>query len=124
MGWLKDSEPSLKKVRCLLFDAILRERIWAKIAIYSIDTLNRSSHSSLRFLTLKKKWSKHPPKLGGLKAFRCVVYVHQNQGKLKARATKCMFIGFTKGVKDFKIWHTIEMFIQGRGKPDEDPKAI
>lgn len=38
----------------------------------------------------------------------CVGYVHQHQEKLKARAARCMFVGFLKGGKGFKMWHPIE----------------
>lgn len=34
--------------------------------------------------------------------------MHQNQEKLKVRAAKCTFVGFLEGVKDFKMWHSIE----------------
>lgn len=71
-------------------------------------TLNRCLHTSLDYLTPEEKWSKHPPNLENLRVFRCVGYINQNQGKLKSRAVKCMFVAFTKGVKGFKMWHPIE----------------
>ncbi|XP_038891593.1 uncharacterized protein LOC120080985 [Benincasa hispida] len=40
--------------------------------------------------------------------FLGVGFVHQNKGKLKARAVKCMFVGFTEGVKGYKMWHPVE----------------
>lgn len=121
----------MKRVRCLLSDAILEQKLWTKVVAYIVYTLNRSPHTSLRFLTPKEEWTKHPPNMNDLKVFGCVRYVHQHQGKQKARATKCMFVGFIKGVKDFKIWHLIdkkfiisrdvhfkenEMVMKGKGK--------
>lgn len=50
-----------------------------------------------------------PPNLDDLRVFGCVGYVHQNKGKLRAKAAKCMFVGFTEGVKGYKMWHPIEM---------------
>ncbi|XP_038904482.1 uncharacterized protein LOC120090851 [Benincasa hispida] len=35
-------------------------------------------------------------------------FVHQNKGKLAARAVKCMFLGFIEGLKGFRMWHPIE----------------
>lgn len=35
-------------------------------------------------------------------------YVHQNQGKLKAKTAKCMFVGFIEGIKGFRMWHPTE----------------
>ena len=37
--------------------------------------------------------------------FGSVGYVYQNKGKLKARVAKCIFVGFTEGVKGFKLLH-------------------
>lgn len=34
--------------------------------------------------------------------------MHQNQGKLKSEAVRYMFLGFTKGVKGYRFWHSIE----------------
>ncbi|XP_038874950.1 uncharacterized mitochondrial protein AtMg00710-like [Benincasa hispida] len=98
----------MKRVRCLLSDAILSEKYWAEAANYVVYTLNRCPHTSLNFMTPKEKWTKHPPNLDNLRVFGCVGYIHQNQGKLKSRTVKCMFVGFTEGVKGFKMWNPIE----------------
>ena len=105
----------MEMVRCLLSYAILEETFWAEAAAYVVYTLNRSPHTSLGFLTPEEKWSKHPPSLNDLKVFGCVGYAHQNKGKLKVRAAKCMFVGFTEGIKGFKLWHpTNKRFIISR----------
>lgn len=75
----------MEKVRCLLYDAILSEKFWAKAAANTVYTLNRCPHTSLDFLTPKEKWTKHPPNLDNLNVFGCVGFVHQNSEKLKAR---------------------------------------
>lgn len=98
----------MERVRCLLSDANLGENYWAKAVAYTVFTLNRCAHTSLDLSTPEEKWSNHPPNLDNLMVFRCVGYVHQNQGKLKARAAKCMFVGFSEGVKGFKLWHPSE----------------
>ena len=50
-------------------------------------------------------WTGHPPKFDNLQVFGCVAYAHQKQGKLDARAKKCMFIGYPEGVKGYKLWY-------------------
>ena len=92
----------MERERCLLSDAVLEEKFWIGSTVYAMYTLNRRPHTSLGFLTPEAKWSNHPPNLSDLKVFGCVVYVHQNQGKLKARAIKCIFVGFIEGIKGFK----------------------
>lgn len=44
------------------------------------------------------------PVYGHLRRFGSVVYVHVDQGKLKPRALKGVFIGYPVGVKGYKVW--------------------
>ena len=37
--------------------------------------------------------------------FGYVAYAHVNQGKLEPRAKRCMFVGYTAGVKGYKLWY-------------------
>ena len=128
----------MERVRCLLLYAILDEKFWAEVAVYVVFTLNRSPHTSLGLLTPEEKWSKHSPNLNDLKLFGCVGYVNQNQGKLKARGIKCMFVDFTEGVKSFNLWHPTnkkfiinrdvhfretKMFMQGKGNIEGNHNA-
>jgi len=39
-----------------------------------------------------------------LKVFRALAFAHVRQDKLDARAVKCIFIGYLKGVKGYKLW--------------------
>ena len=75
----------------------------AEVVSYIVYTLNRCPYLSTNFLTPKEKWSKHPPNLQNLRIFGCIGFVHQSQGKLKPRAIKCMFIGFTEELKGFRM---------------------
>ena len=34
-----------------------------------------------------------------------MAYAHQKQGKLDARAKKCMFVSYPEGVKGYKLWN-------------------
>nr|GEW03190.1 retrovirus-related Pol polyprotein from transposon TNT 1-94 [Tanacetum cinerariifolium] len=42
------------------------------------------------------------------KVFGCPVYVHVNEGKLVPRAVKCIFLGYSSGVKDFVPPHNVD----------------
>lgn len=95
----------MERVRCLLSYAQLPQKFLAEAATYAVHTINRYPHTANQFLTPEEKWSKHPPKIDDLRVFGCIGYVHLNQGKLKPRAIRCMFVGFTEGVKDYRLWH-------------------
>lgn len=36
--------------------------------------------------------------------FGCSAYVHMNEGKLKPRTKKCVFLGYSFGVNGYKLW--------------------
>lgn len=36
--------------------------------------------------------------------FGCTVYAHVKDGKLDARAIKCVFLGYPEGIKGYKLW--------------------
>ena len=93
----------MERVRCLLSDTIIEKKNWVEVVVYAMYTLNISPRTFVGFLTPEEKWSKYPPNLNDLQVFGCVGYVHQNQGKLKVRGIKCMFVVFIEGVKDFKM---------------------
>jgi len=39
-----------------------------------------------------------------LRVFSCPAYYHVKKDKLDPRARKCVFIGFKKDIKGYKIW--------------------
>ena len=67
--------------------------------------INRSPSIALGFKVPKEIWSGRKPDLKHLRVFGCVAYAHVSQGKLDARAKKCMFIGYPNGVKGYKLWY-------------------
>ena len=60
---------------------------------------------NLNFKTPMEAWSGEPPDYSGLKVFGSLAFAHVKQGKLAARAVKCMFIGNPEGVKGYKLWN-------------------
>lgn len=54
--------------------------------------------------TPEEKWSSRPSDLNHLRVFRFSAYVHQSQGKLEPRAIKCMFLGYSQGIKGYRLW--------------------
>ena len=40
----------------------------------------------------------------GLRPFGCKAYAHKKQGKLNARAEKCVMLGYPRGVKGYRLW--------------------
>ncbi|KAH9670612.1 hypothetical protein KPL70_017043 [Citrus sinensis] len=51
-------------------------------------------------------WSGKPADYSQLRIFGCPAYAHVKQGKLEPRAFKCVFLGYSAGVKGYKLWCT------------------
>ena len=39
-----------------------------------------------------------------LRIFECPAYYHAKKDKLHSRVKKCVFLGFRRGVKGYRIW--------------------
>ncbi|GJX81552.1 integrase, catalytic region, zinc finger, CCHC-type containing protein [Tanacetum coccineum] len=70
----------------------------------TIYLINRSPSTTLEKNTPIDLWSGHPAIYKMLRIFGSVAYSHVNQGKLKPRAIKCIFLGYPDGVKGYRLW--------------------
>ena len=58
--------------------------------------------------TPQEVWTGKKHSLAHLKVFGCEAYVHvrkENKSKLEKKAKKCIYIGYTDGLKGYKIWN-------------------
>ncbi|GJZ73111.1 zinc finger, CCHC-type containing protein [Tanacetum coccineum] len=94
----------LNKVRCLLIQSGLPDSFWAEATVTAAYLINRSPSTTLEKKTPMDLWSGHPANYEMLRIFGCVAYSHVNQGKLKPRAIKCIFLGYPDGVKGYILW--------------------
>ncbi|GKD50171.1 retrovirus-related pol polyprotein from transposon TNT 1-94 [Tanacetum coccineum] len=94
----------LKKVRCLLIQSGLPDSFWAEATVTATYLINRSPSTALEKKTPMDFWAGHPANYEMLRIFGCVAYSHVNQGKLKPRAIKCIFLGYPEGVKGYRLW--------------------
>ncbi|GJT37766.1 retrovirus-related pol polyprotein from transposon TNT 1-94 [Tanacetum coccineum] len=115
----------LNKVRCLLIHSGLSNSFWAEATAMAAYLINRSPSTELEKKTPMDLWSGHPANYEMLRIFGCVAYSHVNQGKLKRRAIKCIFLGDTlkgAGAADSGKEVEFEVELQGsRVEPTVDP---
>lgn len=57
---------------------------------------------AFNFKTPMNLWSKRPPKLNLIRPFRCLPYIHVNQGKLNPKALNVVFLGYIMSTKGYK----------------------
>lgn len=94
----------MEKVRCLLNESGLEENFWAEAVATSVYLINRTPSSANDGNIPEQLWLDKEPGYLHLRRFGSVVYVHVDQGKLKPRALKGVFIGYPQGVKGYKVW--------------------
>lgn len=94
----------MEKVRCMLSESGLEERFWAEAAATAAYVINRSPASAVDHNIPEQLWLGRMPGYKHLRRFGSVAYIHHDQGKLKPRALKGVFIGYPTGTKGFKIW--------------------
>jgi len=94
----------LERVRCMLLSVGLRKTFWGEATNTAAYLINRCPSLALGFKIPMEAWSGEPPDYSGLKVFGSLTFAHVKQGKLDARAVKCVFNGYPKGVKGYKLW--------------------
>lgn len=94
----------MEKVRCKLNESGLDESFWAEAAATAAYIINRSPASAIDHNVPEELWLNKKPEYKHLKRFGSISYVHHDQGKLKPRALKGVFLGYPAGTKGYKIW--------------------
>ncbi|TXG74239.1 hypothetical protein EZV62_002818 [Acer yangbiense] len=74
--------------------------------MYASHIVNRLPASALDGKTPKEVWSGQPVSdYDQLHIFGCPAYFHVTESKLDPRAKKAIFVGFSEGVKGFRLWN-------------------
>ena len=94
----------LERTRCMLISAGLPKVFWAEAVTTTAFLINKCPSTALSFKTPKEVWSGHPPNYSKFRVFGCSAYAHIRQDKLEPRAFKCIFLGYSEGVKAYKLW--------------------
>ncbi|KAL4271878.1 hypothetical protein GQ457_13G029750 [Hibiscus cannabinus] len=95
----------LEKVRCMLSNAGLGKPFWVEAVTYAGHLINRLPSSAIEGKTPLEVWSGRPATdYDSLHVFGSTAYYHVKESKLDPRANKALFMGFTHGVKGFRLW--------------------
>lgn len=83
----------------------LSKTFWAEALSNATHIINRLPTSALYEKTPKEVWSGEPiSDYDSLRIFGCPTYYHVKESKLDLRAKKSVFLGFSEGVKHFRLW--------------------
>ena len=95
----------LEKVRCMLLNAGLSKQFWAEAVTYACHLINRLPAAANDGKTPIEMWrGKHATDYDFLHIFGCPAYYHAKESKLDPRAKKAKFLGFSTGVKGYRLW--------------------
>ena len=94
------------KVRCMLSQSGLSKAFWAEALMYASHIINRLPSTAIDGKTPIEVWSGQPTSdYDRLHIFGCPAYYHVTESKLDLRAKKAVFMGFSEGVKAFRLWN-------------------
>ena len=94
----------MEKVRCLLNESGLEEEFWAEAVSIAVYQINRSPSSAIDYNIPEELWLEKKPGYKHMRSFGSLAYVHTDQGKLKPRSVKGVFLSYPVGVKGYKVW--------------------
>ncbi|KAE8674685.1 putative ribonuclease H protein [Hibiscus syriacus] len=102
---------SLKeRARCLRLNTGLPKHFWAEAVNMACYLINRSPKALLAGKVVEEVWTGHYVTFDHLRIFGCPAYVHvpaDERSKLDAKLKECIFLGYKKGVKGFKLWDPV-----------------
>ncbi|KAL6343157.1 hypothetical protein AAG906_020946 [Vitis piasezkii] len=93
--------------RCLRLNVDLEKKFWPEAVNMACYLINKSPRAALDRKVAKKDESQHPIDYSSLRVFGCPAYVHipnEEISKLDAKSRQCIFLGYQKEVKGFKLW--------------------
>uniref|UniRef100_A0A2N9GJC7 Integrase catalytic domain-containing protein n=1 Tax=Fagus sylvatica TaxID=28930 RepID=A0A2N9GJC7_FAGSY len=96
--------------RCLRLNAELPKIFWAEAVDMACYIINRSPRVALDGKVAEEVWTGQEVDYSFMRIFGCPAYVHisgEDRSKLDPKSKKCIFLGFKKGVKGYKLWDLV-----------------
>jgi hypothetical protein len=96
--------------RCLRLNAELPKIFWLEAVDMACYIINQSPRVALDGKVAKEVWTRQEVDYSFMRIFECLEYVHisgEDKSKLNPKSKKCIFLGFKKGVKGYKLWDPV-----------------
>jgi transposase InsO family protein len=96
--------------RCLRLNVELPKIFWAETVDMACYIINRSPRVALDGKVTEEVWIGQEVDYSFMRIFRCPAYVHisgEDRSKLDPKSKKCIFLGFKKWVKGYKLWDPV-----------------
>jgi hypothetical protein len=92
--------------RSMLHAQNFKKSLWAEAVVNAAYTRNRCPSRALFSITLEEAWSGRKPCISHMRVFGCIAYAmvpDEKRGKLDAKGTKCLFLGYCEGTKAYRL---------------------
>ncbi len=96
----------MEMARSMLHAQNLKKSLWAEAVVNAAYTRNRCPSRALPSITPEEVWSGKKPCFSPMRVFGCIVYamvLDEKRGKLDAKGTKCLFLGYCEGTKAYRL---------------------
>jgi hypothetical protein len=96
--------------RCLRLNAKLPKIFWAEAVDMACYIINRSPRVTLDGKVAEEVWTGQEVDYSFMIIFGCSAYVHisgEDKLKLNPKSMKCIFLGFKKWAKGYKLWDPV-----------------
>uniref|UniRef100_A0A2N9H173 CCHC-type domain-containing protein n=1 Tax=Fagus sylvatica TaxID=28930 RepID=A0A2N9H173_FAGSY len=110
LKFCEEHGPSQRTARCLRLNAELPKIFWAEAVDMACYIINRSPRVALDGKVAEEVWTGQEVDYSFMRIFGCPAYVHisgEDRSKLDPKSKKCIFLGFKKGVKGYKLWDPV-----------------
>ena len=84
----------------------LKLELWAEAVANAVYTRNRCPTKAVVAMTPQEAWSGKKPCIAHMRVFGCIAYAmvpDAKRGKLDAKATKCLLLGYCEGTKAYRL---------------------
>jgi hypothetical protein len=96
----------VEMARSMLHAQNLKKSLWAEAVVNAAYTRNQCPSRALLSITPEEAWSGRKPCISHMRVFGCIAYAmvpDENRGKLDAKGTKCLFLGYCEGTKAYRL---------------------
>ena len=114
----------LERTRCLRLTAKLKKGFWAEALSMAAFLINRTPSFAIDMKIPEEVWKGEHVSYSFLRVFGCPAYVYESKGKLEPRARKCIFLGYRRGVKGYRLLFPISKKIVMSRHVTFDEKAM
>ena len=98
----------MEAARSIMKAAGLPDPFWAMACYFAAYTSNRCPTTSLDKMTPYEAWRGKKPSIAHMRLFGCLAYVLVRKGlrgKLDAKSTPCIFVGYSADSKSYRLWN-------------------